>query len=151
MGGRDGILGGLSVAAAGEDGGEALVEALDGQVGGGAQQREEALGFLRLRTPLSAQGDGKSDHDPLGTLLAGELEHAGETRFAPGALDDRERPRDGARGIGDGDTGPCGAVVEREDLHRRAILEAVVIAGRQPPAASSTAATISSGRLPFST
>ena len=96
--------------------GEALVERLDRHVDDGAQRLEESFRRARLLAALAAKCQRQADDDALRRFRAHELSEPREPVLAPGALDDAERPRDGACGIGDRDAGACGAVVQREHL-----------------------------------
>ena len=107
---------------------------------------------VRLLGPVevdSADGQpGPRDRLVLDALAVRELEQPGDADLGRGALDDLERPGDRAGRIGDGDAGPRGAVVEGQDLHRRAIL----VRGNDAYAAlPATASTISSGSPPLGT
>jgi len=117
MCGCDRVLGGGASALLGEAGREALVERLHRDEGCSTQGIDEALGLGGLEAALAAQRDGHADDDPLGLLLANELEDPVDARLGSRPLDHADRPGHGARRIGHGDSGPRRAVVEGEHLH----------------------------------
>src|SRR5262249_4041836 len=57
------------------------------------------------------------DHDQVGLFLADHGEQSSEAGIRRRPLDDARRPRDEPGGVGDGDSGTCGAEVERQQLH----------------------------------
>ena len=69
---------GVVAAPACEDGGEALVERLDGDVDGGAEPATKRSVSLGLLATLAAQRQRQPDDDPFGRLLARRVAQAGE-------------------------------------------------------------------------
>src|SRR5215208_3514367 len=126
---------GPGVVAAGEDGGEALVEELDRLVDRGAKLHDELVRLGGLRAALAAQRQRKPDDDLLRLLRADHGEQLVESPLLRHARHGTDRPRDDAGGIGHGDARPRGPVVERQDLQEtaaRSLSRPVVRASRTP-------------------
>ena len=88
-----------------------------GHVDRGAKRFHELRRLVGLRAVIALERQRQADDDPLGALGRDELGELAQARLARRALDDDERPRQRAGGVGDRDAGPRGAVVEREHFH----------------------------------
>ena len=81
----------VAVARPREDGGEALVVRLDGDVEQRSELLDEGRGLVGLCPVLAAQGQREADDDALGLLLADELAETGE----PGSVAARSTVQSG--------------------------------------------------------
>jgi hypothetical protein len=110
---------------------EPLVEDVDRDVEQPPKLSDEAVGLDRLRSSLAAERDRHADDDQVRSFFAHDLCEPIETAAARHPLDDGERAGNGSGRVRHGHARPGAAVVQRQDLHRAAILPAALV--RRPP------------------
>src|SRR5205085_12354329 len=102
--------------------GEALVVELDGDRDRRPEPLHERVGLGGLGSVLPTQREREADDDPLRLLRPDHVEQLLPARGLVDLRDRRHRTRESTCGIGHGDAGPGGPVVEREDLHEASAL-----------------------------